>query len=88
MVYQIVIDGVNVVTDGGHHHAVVPAWLELVEAEASVLHQNTATVAIEGLQLMVSYLYKHYITGSSPDVSGISKFSIDCLVIQLTLKES
>ena len=56
LVHQIILVGVDVVADGGHHHAVVPARLELVEAEAGVLHQDTPAVTVESLQLVVSYL--------------------------------
>ena len=56
LVHQIIVIGVDVIADGGHYHAVVPSWLKLVEAEAGVVYQNTSTVAIESLQLMVSYL--------------------------------
>ena len=56
LVHQIILVGVDVVADGGHHHAVVPARLELVEAEAGVLHQDTPAVPVESLQLVVSYL--------------------------------
>ena len=56
LVHQIILVGVDVVADGGHHHAVVPARLELVETEAGVLHQDTPAVPVESLQLVVSYL--------------------------------
>ena len=56
LVHQIILVGVDVVADGGHHHAVVPARLELVETEAGVLHQDTPAVPVESLQLMVSDL--------------------------------
>ena len=56
LVHQVVLVGVDVVADGGHHHAVVPARLELVETEAGVLHQDTPAVPVESLQLVVSDL--------------------------------
>ena len=75
LVHQVVLVGVDVVADGGHHHAVVPARLELVETEAGVLHQDTAAVPVESLQLMVSYLNNDWCQHSA-DVPAIEKCSM------------